>query len=108
MHTVGMRVTGLIDKGGNLMTYKEMSKKEIWDYLTSVCADDATELVSQISSREGKEKFAEFLNKIQRKDSSAISNVAVNSALNLTVTSTDNKEYVINQIIERLSKHFKE
>jgi len=78
---------------------------KIREYLSSLSTGNGLELSNYIR-QEGKNAFEDFLKEIPRKDGSTISTAAVNSALNLIVTSTDDQSYVINQIIERIAKHF--
>ena len=90
------------------MTNKEPSEKEIRDYLTLLRAADGAELMGQLRSQEGKTKFEEYLMKIigigEAKPSLS---TALEQSLHLIVTSTDDKQYVITKIIERLSKFLK-
>jgi hypothetical protein len=90
------------------MTNKEPSEKEIRDYLTFLSAVDGEGLARQLNSQDGKTEFENYLKKITGiGDAKPSLSIALEQALNLIVTSTDDKQYVINQIIERLSKFLK-
>lgn len=90
------------------MTNEKPPKEEIREYLNSLCAGDDDGLVIKLITIKGKKEFKEHLTKITGTDCSTISN-AVNFALNFTVPPTQGNDqgYVINEIIERLSKYLK-
>jgi len=102
------RLDKLIGKGANKLTITEDNEKEIRKYLISLTVNDGEELVRKLTTIEGKKQFEEFLMQITQKGHFTISD-AVNSAINFTVPPTqgNDQEYVINEIILKLSKYLK-